>query len=107
VCGNFVHEIEIIFVDRKMNAPHINAQQSKSDTLYIRGISRRVTDEELLHKILNQVEDPVETDLLSKRNSGVIWARYGSLSTAHRTMLKIHQSIWFVNFIFENFRNII
>lgn len=74
--------------------PLLNTAQSMSDTLHVRGLSRRITDEELIHQILNQIEPPIEVDLLSKRQSGMIWARYSSFGIAQRTIMKIHQSIW-------------
>ena len=78
-----------------MQPPTLNSDRSMSDTLYVRGISRRTTDEELLSRILDVMEAPVETDLHSKRKAGVIWARYSSWRVAQQTIIRIHQTIWY------------
>lgn len=73
--------------------PQLNSAQTMSDTLHVRGLSRRITDEVLINQILNQIEPPIEIDI-EKRQSGLVWARYSSFEIAQRTIMKIHQSVW-------------
>ena len=88
---NLIYDLDICEV---MKEPVLNDNRTVSDTLYVRGLSKRITDEELTSQILNVIESPVEVDLHSKRSSGMIWARYSSIAVAQRTMIIIHQNIW-------------
>jgi hypothetical protein len=63
-----------------------------SDTIYGRGFSRHLLDEDVL-LLLSIAHTPLETDLSQRQRFGVVWAKYEHEVAAHETILQLHQHI--------------
>jgi hypothetical protein len=65
----------------------------QSDTVYCRGFSsKRFSDDEVI-SILSIVEQPCDIDLTKRQRFGILWAKYRSVTIAHETIVRLHQSM--------------
>jgi hypothetical protein len=73
------------------NRPNRDVSNNSSDTIYVRGLARSLTDEDV-DNLLSIVDAPQETDFSQRSKSGTIWAKYENLVIAKNTVQRLHQT---------------
>lgn len=67
----------------------IKFSDSTSDSVYVGGISKKISDEKLV-AILSIVEPPIEVDLSKRHLSGRMWAKYESIDVVKETINRLN-----------------
>ena len=70
----------------------VKYSEFSSDTLYIKGISRKLEYEEVL-SFLSVVESPIDVDLSMRFSTGEIWAKYSSAEISCKSIAQLHQKL--------------